>query len=99
MRWFGGEISGELLLLKVAWCVLDSNPAGMLWLFALAAFYQAAVFNGDLSTWDVSRATNLEFSECKGWVGMEHQCAWAGTRRDLPCSLSLANPFEDLFEL
>ena len=29
-----------------------------------SAFYYASQFNGDLSTWDVSRVTNLYMSKC-----------------------------------
>ena len=29
-----------------------------------SAFYQASQFNSDLSTWDVSRVTNMHISKC-----------------------------------
>ena len=47
-------------------------------LFALAVFVQASEFNGDVSTWDVSRVTTLFQSKCRGGevVGIASSMLW-----------------------
>jgi hypothetical protein len=61
------------------------------WLFLLCcdclplpAFYQAAVFDSDLSEWDVSGVTNLQSSKCRmgGWIGNVHVVGGEGERQE-----------------